>query len=187
MDPQLFTQNGVFSLILQRMMLEAHAANGAILSHFGHVYPAGKDVSMPLLPLPRDDSRLFGLQPPSLPLFRRDSVSAHKRQNLEMKISLLKKRKEQLVERRMGDTNASIINDNVEVEVCKHKKQEEVIEEAMNGDQSVEGSVSTLDFDLVGSSEFNKQISKEEVGIETVTPSTELRARMDSSPCLLEW
>ncbi|VDK61678.1 unnamed protein product [Cylicostephanus goldi] len=97
MDPQLSSQNGVFSLILQRMMLEAHAANGAILSNFGHVYPSGKDISMPLLPLPRGDSRAGNVSPSSQ-LWRKDSICAHKRQNLEMKISMLKKRKERLVE-----------------------------------------------------------------------------------------
>ncbi|VDL71048.1 unnamed protein product [Nippostrongylus brasiliensis] len=96
MDPQLAAHSGVFSLILQRMMLEAHAANGAILSNFGHVYPAGKGIAMPLLPLNRNDSKPLD-SPPSCQPWRKDSIRAHKRQNLEMKISLLKKRKAQQV------------------------------------------------------------------------------------------
>nr|CDJ97164.1 unnamed protein product [Haemonchus contortus] len=94
MDPQLAAHSGVFSLILQRMMLEAHAANGTILPHFGHVYPAGKDLAMPLMPLSRNDFKPHDI-PPSWQSWRKDSIRAHKRQNLEMKISLLKKRKEQ--------------------------------------------------------------------------------------------
>uniref|UniRef100_A0A0K0D027 Zinc finger protein n=1 Tax=Angiostrongylus cantonensis TaxID=6313 RepID=A0A0K0D027_ANGCA len=158
MDPQLFTHNGVFSLILQRMMLEAHAANGAILSHFGHVYPAGKDLSMPLLPLSRTDSKPFGMQPPSLPSLRKDSVSAHKRRNLEMKISLLKKRKEQLVEAQIDDRN---VKGDIEVEVCKHE-EEEANEEFLNRNRSIESSESKLDFDIVGCSEFENESGKEQ-------------------------
>lgn len=112
MDPQLATHSGVFSLILQRMMIEAHAANGAILSHIGHVYPtgAGKETTVaPLLPLCRQDTKRVDA-PSSWQLWRRESVRAYKRQNLEMKISLLKKRKEQqIMDGHLADTGEYVL------------------------------------------------------------------------------
>ncbi|KAK5976553.1 hypothetical protein GCK32_022612, partial [Trichostrongylus colubriformis] len=74
MDPQLAAHSGVFSLILQRMMFEAHAANGTILPHFGHVYPAGKDFTMPLMPFPRNDTKPYTDPPPSWQSWRKDSI-----------------------------------------------------------------------------------------------------------------
>lgn len=157
MDPQLAAHSGVFSLILQRMMLEAHAANGAILSHFGHVYPAGKDVTMPLLPLSRSNSKpLEG--PPSWQLWRKDSVRAHKRQNLEMKISLLKKRKEQQVECR-GESDL-VVKKSDDEEACKEELVGEGCDSSCDGmDDKSEGVL-----DVVGGAESDKETGSEQVG-----------------------
>ncbi|VDM66636.1 unnamed protein product [Strongylus vulgaris] len=157
MDPQLSSQNGVFSLILQRMMLEAHAANGAILPNFGHVYPAGKDISMPLLPLSRGDSRAGNVSPSSQ-LWRKDSVCAHKRQNLEMKISLLKKRKEQLVESQPKSESCPKTNGSAEV-VRKG------LVDAHNSEVSRESSDAQSDclLDIVNGTDSEMDVGSEQV------------------------
>ncbi|KJH50879.1 zinc finger, C2H2 type [Dictyocaulus viviparus] len=160
MDPQLAAHSGVFSLILQRMMLEAHAANGAILSHFGHVYPAGKDVSMPLLPLSRIDSKSFGVQPPSLLSLRKESVCAHKRQNLELKISLLKKRKQQLIENQLG-SKVTIVSDDIDVEVCENEKN--LKEGILDGNKNIDSPEVKVDLNLLGNTDFQKEICAEQV------------------------
>ncbi|KAK6737362.1 hypothetical protein RB195_019828 [Necator americanus] len=158
MDPQLSSHNGVFSLILQRMMLEAHAANGTILPNFGHVYPATKDISMPLLPLSRGDSRAGNVSP-SMQLWRKDSICAHKRRNLEMKISMLKKRKERQVEAEGMDSKRS----NSSVDVVKEENVACEGGEAEDAESSVKspGTKEECIIDLVGSDEMD--VSTEQV------------------------
>lgn len=177
MDPQLPSHNGVFSLILQRMMLEAHAANGAILSNYGHVYPAGKDISMPLLPLSRNDSRAGNVSP-SLQFWRKDSVSAHKRQNLEMKISLLKKRKELEVESQVKEI--PLIKSSGSVEV----KGEAAVDDGRDpedGEASVESSDAKKEciIDLDDSAD-----PEMDVGVEQVCEIIGGRCREDLICCL---
>ncbi|KAL6735966.1 hypothetical protein Aduo_006365 [Ancylostoma duodenale] len=162
MDPQLPSHNGVFSLILQRMMLEAHAANGAILSNYGHVYPAGKDISMPLLPLSRNDSRAGNVSP-SLQFWRKDSSSAHKRQNLEMKISLLKKRKELEVESQVKDS--PLIKSNESVELVKGEAVPDEGRDPEDGEASGESSDAKKEciIDLADSADSELDVGTEQV------------------------
>ncbi|EPB65317.1 zinc finger, C2H2 type, partial [Ancylostoma ceylanicum] len=161
MDPQLPSHNGVFSLILQRMMLEAHAANGAILSNYGHVYPAGKDISMPLLPLSRNDSRAGNVSP-SLQFWRKDSSSAHKRQNLEMKISLLKKRKELEVESQTKDS--PLIKSNGNEAVVKGEAVADEGRDTEDGEASGESSDAKKEciIDLVDSADPELDVGTEQ-------------------------
>ncbi|KAJ1355950.1 hypothetical protein KIN20_013550 [Parelaphostrongylus tenuis] len=148
MERQLIASSGVFSTIL----LDAHAANEVISSNFGHVSPARKDVCVPLSQS------------------RKNASSAHKRRNLEMKIALLKKRKEQSLEKRTDDRNAPIVEEDVEVNRCKYEKEEE---KEVNGEASVGSrrrkSSSTLGSNLANPSGLNEQISKEKVGLVTIT------------------
>ncbi|KAJ1353385.1 hypothetical protein KIN20_009996 [Parelaphostrongylus tenuis] len=83
-----------YSSIVLPTVLEVRTVNVRIFSQFAYVNPASRMSPLPLLPLPTNDYLLFGMQPQSLPLLCKDSVSTRKHKNVDMIIALLRIRKQ---------------------------------------------------------------------------------------------
>uniref|UniRef100_A0A1I7XAV3 Protein krueppel n=1 Tax=Heterorhabditis bacteriophora TaxID=37862 RepID=A0A1I7XAV3_HETBA len=119
MDPQLASHNGFFSLMLQRMVLEAHAASGTLsLTPFPTPLPHHKEYlhTVPTIrqniPFPPKTFGSTDIVSDSSHITMDDkNLRAKKKINLEMKISLLKKRREEAAEIEEQEDDLIVVED----------------------------------------------------------------------------